>query len=353
MKLVGVVTLYDNVNYGNRLQNYAVVRYFAKNGIVAETVVKKASLSFRKTVKSVIKKAIVKFLNKPENVSFLEYTRRENFAAFSKRYIPTRFYKKTIPNRFLNRYELFVVGSDQVWNPCFGGYEKFFDEMFLMGVPNHKKACFAPSFGVSAIPKEWHAKFTDALNSFPKLSAREQAGVDIIKDLTGKDAFVMIDPTLMLDSTEWLEVAHCIDGLPDQYVLDYFLGETPSDQSYHNVLLGKYGTERIRLLDVLHRDIYVSGPAEFIYLVSKSSLICTDSFHACVFAILFDKPFSLFKRIDSENNMFSRLRTLLGLFSIDVDKLESGEIIHIDPILRDEVLARKREEVRQYFFEPK
>ena len=98
------------------------------------------------------------------------------------------------------------------------------------------------------------------------------------------------------------------------------------------------------MLDKTTPDIYASGPSEFIYLVSKSSLICTDSFHACVFAILFDKPFKVFKRKDDNKDMFSRIETLLGMFGINANE-NVGKTIFIDNKIRDSVLEIKRAEL--------
>ena len=349
MKKYAIVTLYGEINYGNRLQNYAIIRYFEKQGIRAETVVRRQLICFTKKARNILKRILVKFFKnyfKEHDISSLRY---ETFRQFTHKKIPTRFYTGSVPKRFFDEYDLFVVGSDQVWNPCFSNYEKQFDEMFLAEVPNDKKACFAPSFGVSKIPEQWRHKFADALHTFPSLCAREQSGVEIIQELTGKTAKVMIDPTLMLDADEWLQIATPVNNLSDKFILDYFLGDVPDDASYCQAVEQEQGFERVRLLDLSNPDIYVSGPAEFLYLISKASLVCTDSFHACVFSILFNKPFAIFKRKGTEGDMFSRLHTLLKMFGVNTDGLKSGEIIHIDAHLRDEVLAAKRKEVQMYF----
>ena len=96
-------------------------------------------------------------------------------------------------------------------------------------------------------------------------------------------------------------------------------------------LTGKTNEEnlKIKLLDKTNKKIYISGPSEFIYLVSNAENVCTDSFHACVFAILFGKPVYVFKRKDKEEDMFSRIETLFRLFGININDMV-GQAIVID-----------------------
>ncbi|MBP3692697.1 MAG: polysaccharide pyruvyl transferase family protein [Clostridia bacterium] len=348
MKRNAIVTLYGEFNYGNRLQNYAITKCFARWNEEATTIVKKGPSTLKQQIKKQVKYFVVKTFKSFAKKQYPDTLREVNFKKFTKSHIPTTFYKGCISSQS-QKYDRFIVGSDQVWNPCFDQYEDLYDQMFLIGIPQNKKSCFAPSFGVSLIPDEWTQRFSDGLNTFPKLCARESAGADIINELTKKSAPVMIDPTLMLDKKDWTAVSKKVCNLPDKFVLDYFLGDTPDTDSYHSVLSNKYGTQRIRLLDPANPDIYVSGPAEFIYLISKASLVCTDSFHACVFSIIFDKPFAIFKREGKEKDMSSRLQTLLALFGIDIKTLNSGDVVQIDHTLRDEVLSKKREEVYNFF----
>ena len=80
-------------------------------------------------------------------------------------------------------------------------------DAFLLNFFDAKqKVCFAPSFGVSEIGDEWKLLFAEKLKEIPYLSVREEAGAEIIKQLTGKSAEVLIDPTLMLDANEWRKI---------------------------------------------------------------------------------------------------------------------------------------------------
>ncbi len=350
-KKIAVVTIYDELNYGNRLQNYAVTKTFEKMGGSVQTIVAQKPKTVKEIIKLKIKQILPIICKSAVRRKFPAVLREYNFRNFTKKHIPTVYIKTnagTLPVKTVDQYDCFVVGSDQVWNPCFGGFEAIFDDRLLTFVPSNKKMCFSPSFGVSQLPKEWEVKFAKALSDFPKLSVREESGAKIIRDLLQKEAEVLIDPTLMLDAEEWLEVSKKVSGLDEHYVLDYFLGATPKEDEMYESALAKVGAKRhVRLLDITDKSIYVSGPAEFIYLISKASLVCTDSFHACVFSILFSKPFIIFKRKDSNNDMFSRMETLLGIFNVDLNQ-NIGKTIVIDPEIRDKVLKEKREQVENF-----
>lgn len=348
-KKAAIITIYGENNYGNRLQNYAVYWCFQKWGKYAETIVFRTRKTLRESIKSRVKDVVAKVAPNWLYKKAPNYFREKCFKKFTKTYIPTRYFRSPINKKILNKYDTFITGSDQVWNPCFGNYEKIFDTMFLTSISNEKKRCFSPSFGVEDIPERWKEKFSLALNTFPKLCAREQSGVEIIRKLTGRSALLMIDPTLMLDAKDWLKVANKVYLKTNNFILDYFLGTTPDkNPNYQNALFYKKALTRIKLLDPADKTIFRSGPSEFIYLIAQATLICTDSFHACVFSILFDKPFIVFRREDENWDMFTRITTLLELFdesSADI----AGKIIHISPEKRDMVLNKKRKEVEEFF----
>lgn len=341
-KKCAIITIYGENNYGNRLQNYAVTKVLNDIGYRTQTVVPIEKTPFKNVVKRQIKKLIPVILGSLANKKFCVLLREHNFRKFTKSNIPTKYIKKVSISAIEKEYDLFVVGSDQVWNPCFGAFEKYFDDMLLVNIQSNKKTCFSPSFGVSALPSEWETRFAKALNDFPRLCVREKDGADIIKKLTGKDADVFIDPTLMITAQAWLDVSKKAKGVQEPFVLDYFLGVTPQDDE--NYIAAANGKKRIKLLDKQDASIYASGPAEFIDLISRATLVCTDSFHACVFSIIFSKPFIVFPRKDANKDMLSRIETLLELFGVKPDD-NIGKVIKIDNALRNKILEKERQKV--------
>lgn len=345
-KNVAIMTLYGEYNYGNRLQNYAVTQSLLKLGYNVETVVP----IVRKKIKQKIKRTTLRIVSCFFGAILMKiksnYVRFNNFQRFTIKYVPTRYIETKnfeLPESLSNEYDMFVTGSDQVWNTSFGYHENVYNNYLLGFVSPEKRCCFSPSFGISFVEEKHRDMFKQELKKFHSLNAREEAGTKIIKELTGRDdVLTTIDPTLMLTKEEWYKVAKPIKKLPSEYTLDYFLGKTPTeDELYKSV---SEECEKIKLLDKTNKKIYVSGPSEFIYLISKAKLVCTDSFHACVFSIIFEKPFIVFKREDSMENMFSRIETLLGMFGVD-SKECAGKIINIDREKRDSVLLEERNKI--------
>lgn len=120
------------------------------------------------------------------------------------------------------------------------------------------------------------------------VSVREHAGVKIVKELTGIDVPVLVDPTLLLTKAEWDEVTERPEWYKDEkFILLYFLGDLPDivKKEIQNIS-NKYKLAIIDLMDNGNIDFYSASPGEFLYLIQNCSLICTDSFHGTVFSIL-------------------------------------------------------------------
>lgn len=344
---VAIVTLYGEFNYGNRLQNYAVQKCLENMGIQSETIVAINQVSVIDKIKKIAEKCMMAL---PFIVSKrkLNMIRQANFTYFTKANIPTRYIVSDdgfIPKYISDEYDKFVIGSDQVWNPCFGGYEKQYRDMFLLFTEKEKKICFSPSIGVSEIPNEWLEIFSKGFKTFPLISVRENAGANIVESCTGHRPDVLIDPTMMISSQEWLRVAMPIANINEKYILEYFLGElSPKEEGKLETFVHSEGLKRIRLLDKANPTIFTSGPSQFISLVEKAKIIYTDSYHACVFSILFGRPFVIRRRKDLNKDMYSRIDSLLQLFNIKGEcSIENP--YYVDEEARDKILDIEKEKV--------
>lgn len=345
---IAVVTLYGEFNFGNRLQNYAIHKYMSKLGFNVETIVIKEQNTIKNNIFNMIKCICMKFLNQYVILKKPHWLREKKFKDFTKKYIRTRYINSKdgkFPESISNIYNHFIIGSDQVWNPTFGNFEKYYYNMFLLFTSPEKKICFSPSIGVTYIPEEWQKKFSDGFKTFPTISVREESAAKIVYELSGKNAEVLIDPTLMLNDDEWSEISkeNLLNG--EKYVFEYFLGEMDSDieKNINNSEFGNF--KRINILDSSNPDVYASGPAEFISMIKNAELVCTDSFHACVFSIIFDVPFIVKKRKDENRDMFSRIETLLRMFGINGTY---GKVIYIDKNKKSEILRNQRTCVDKY-----
>lgn len=333
MKRAGIITLYGLENYGNRLQNYAVQKVLTDMGMDAKTY---THIWYNRNPG---RKMLFKWhLHNLTNYRFcsdaaawkVQFGRVFAFREFTRRYIPTEL----VPSleNLGGKADYFVLGSDQVWNP-----EWYYDlavsdisiKLYLLTFAKpEQKVCFAPSFGIEKLPDKWLPSFQEYLPTFPKLSVREDAGARIIKEITGCDAEVLIDPTLMLDAEDWLKLAKKPKNVDTEhpYILTYFLGNrTKQVKEDIRELQQARDLNAHHLVDQAFPDLYVCGPSEFVYLISKADLILTDSFHACVFSFLFGKPFVVYDRDEAGvPQMNSRLETLLPALHLERKYKGSG-----------------------------
>jgi len=326
-KKIAILTLSGNYNYGNRLQNYAMQEVYKKFGFQVDTIWNAIDLnngpilSVKKKFKNFIKILIGK-------TNYDKYTiqRIKNFSEFTNKYISASTYiiKNDNNNELNNMYDFFSVGSDQVWNCTF---RNIISSDFLMFSDKHKTIAYVPSFGVSNIPKEQEYKYVDGLNHIKHLSVREEAGAKIIKNLTGKTAQVVLDPTMLLSKDDWIKIENKPKNLSEKkYILTYFLDDINENKKKSiDELAKKNNLELINLANIYnYSDLkyYTYGPNEFLYLFNHAELILTDSFHACVFSIIFEKSFYVFDREGNMESMNSRLDTLLGTLKLTERKVE-------------------------------
>lgn len=354
MKKVGIVSLYIGQNFGNKLQNYAVEQICIDYGFSPNTfkyevtrvnplkqvsaisklkpsyimAFAKSFLSSRCNIKNTDTSVASQFIYWYKNRILLSNalkSRENKYNSFD--YKNLNFAQRAIKcgednSEWTNEYSMFVAGSDQVWNPY---YLFVGSNNFLQFAPQEKRATIAPSFGVSEIPDERKADFSKWINEISYLSVREDAGQKIIDDLTGRGSVVIADPTIIAPKKIWDKLAKNPDfKLPKKYLLTYFLGDrTKKYSKYVAKFAKKYDLEIVNLLDILSPQYLTCDPAEFVYCIKNADFICTDSFHATVFSILYKKPFVTFDRIEGKRSMGSRITTLLTNFDMIDRKFEN------------------------------
>ena len=356
MKRIGIITLIDYKNYGNRLQNYALQEVLKDLGAIPETIeilhnIKKKSV-FSRLIRNLVTPNFIKnILRYYRNKKYSKYIlqRIEGFRGFTSQYIiRSNFYisESFYPQDQLESYNYFITGSDQVWNPYFNFCSPIY---FLEFAPPHKRIAYAPSFGIDSIPDIFVEKYTLWLSQINHISVRELAGAKIIRQLTGREAQVVLDPTMLLTKERWLSIAKKDEKKPkSEYLLAYFLGRVSKKNNKHIIQIAeRYNLEIVRLADVNDIDRFTITPEEFLDYISSAKVICTDSFHGAVFAILFHIPFIVFDRDDSSPSMKSRLESLLKTFNLESRYFSEGllneQLFDIEFSKTDLILSRERE----------
>lgn len=341
MNKAGILTLYGNTNYGNKLQNYAVQEMLKKFGLDAETII---------------------YIGKDEhNLKFEENFSSSKLNAFKRfneniNYYNHKLYMDKEPcEEFGKDLDCFIIGSDQVWNYTF--WDVFSPKVFAsFANENQKRIAFSASVGVSVPPEkesEEYKIFEDNLKNMDFISVREEAGKDIVEGISGRnDVKVLLDPTMLLHREDWEKVMRKPENLKtDNFIVKSFLGNTGTNAEHE---IEKYAKENgCEIIDISDENspYFDMGPAEFLYLEKNAKMVVTDSFHSCVFAILFSTPFIVFKREDKLTSMYSRIETLLKTFNLDYRMFNgkiTEEMASNDYSKAYEILENKREDCMNY-----
>lgn len=347
-KKVAIITCIGKNNFGNRLQNYALQKVLQDKGFYVETL----NNNWRLNNFDNYEENYQGYLKREEEKAPEEYEKRFRTAYFDEFDKNVVFNKEMITAINLEKtdYDYYVVGSDQVWNPHHG---RLRDLDFLYCIEPSKRISYAASIGVDEIPDNLKEKSQREFSKFKAISVREEKGKEIIENLTGRsDVEVNLDPTMLLTSEDWSKLAKKPKQLKtDKYILNYFLGELSISRKKEIERIAKENDcEIINILDE-KSPFYENGPSEFLYLEKNAFLICTDSFHSSVFAILFNRPFVVFDREDSQVSMNSRIDTLLNTLKLEnrtfEDKITESNLKH-DYTETYKILEGKRKEAQDY-----
>ena len=345
-----LVTLYGNFNYGNVLQRLALAGVLESLGFEVDhlcplTPAPKVKVSGRKIFERRIKTFIKRMLALAGIKRFwlreLEYRakaeqaerRRQEIALFESKikpfqdkYITRRIYMtrdevlSSEPKRW-EAYKFAVTGRDQVWHN-WSRSENELAYYYLEFMPREKRINYAPSFGFSEFMSDDYELHEKGLAGFERLSSREQEGGDMIKELTGRDAEFVLDPTLLLNAEQW----RCYESKPadisERYILCYFLGSLPP--AYLRTIKNTAGN--LPVINILNTENALEvpefhncrvTPSEFLYLIRQSEFVCTNSFHGTAFSINFQKNFLAFKRKQrGMEDMFNRIESLLAALGL-------------------------------------
>ena len=357
-KKVGIVSCYFKHNYGSMLQAYATQQILDNFGIENETInvdenidfangkkkyyiSQMTNFTFIKSKLGMIKLKIDKKINKQlgKNISIRDAKYNE-FERNFKLTKPFKTYKEL--NEQCVSYSNVVVGSDQLWLPV----NVVADYYTLNWVPDSvNKISLATSFGVSRIPDKYKKAYSDFLNRIDNLSVRENAGVKLVKELSGKDAKLVCDPTLLLNKEEWMQIQQEDRIIKDKYILCYFLGKNIEHRKFAERLREKTG---YKIVSLNHADEYVKysdifadetpydvGPAEWINLIRNAEYVCTDSFHGTVFSLINNTEFFTFERYSNKNSKVStnsRIYSLLEIVDLK-NRILSGKE-NVDDVLK-------------------
>lgn len=376
MEKIGLVTLYEN-SYGSVLQCYATKTYLRKFNLDCELLYERARgiQRIKKFVKGATRVAyhslihrdfskVRKQLKKNQKIakSAVSIESRKKRDAFINSVLQPRGYERDLltDHRFQEKFKYFIAGSDQIWN---GGYlvDPF---RFLDFAPDEKKIALCPSFATDDIKKFNESSFKRYIGKFQYLSAREDAGVRIIKKITGREVPRIPDPVMLLTRDEWNEFAKKYSqGVKPEggYIFVHFLDE-PNEHALNTInLLSKehdlevvcFAYHQKSFHALKDPKFYDGDPSDYVSLISNASFVCSDSFHTAMMSIIFNTQFYIFDRnYQHSNKQSSRLETLLSIYHAENrfihDSVESLRDLPCDNLNFDYIRSIERQKIIDY-----
>lgn len=234
------------------------------------------------------------------------------------------------------RYDGFVCGSDQIWNPECAGL----NSMYWLGFAESgkTKVAYAPSLGVAQLNPEQKMFVRKMASSFDALSCREVEGAELISSAAGRECANVADPTMLIPAGEWKGLSSCsrYASYEGPYIFAYILRGNEAQRR----LVEDFAEERgLKVVNFPYLEpeyavsydgnfgderVYDADPFDFIALIAGAEYVFTDSFHCCVFSSMMHKEFFLFpKKGKAQSSRLENLQKTLGISSRLVSDIAS------------------------------
>lgn len=260
---------------------------------------------------------------------------KESLHLSRKRYDDAGALRRACP-----KYDIYLTGSDQVWNPRYTHGDTIF---FCDFAPKTtRRISYAASFAATSLPEAVALSYADKLQKYAAISVREQEGISLVKKLCGKTAELVCDPTLLLDKEAWNPFAERSRVVPKRpyllvYILKYAYNPYPkiyelvdkvqAQTGLHAIFLNGRPEAYFRKNSTCVNNV---GPNEFVRLFRDADFVLTTSFHGTAFSLNFEKPF--YSVVESLGSQDSRMLSLLR---------EVGAEDRAIPISAEEICVRE------------
>jgi hypothetical protein len=348
---IGLLTLPFNNNYGGLLQSYALQIFLKKNGHDIWLIKRVMNSSIKKTISKIIKIILFKHVN----------INSHNMQVFENRYMQeTEIIKNDKKFNLLDKYKfnVYIVGSDQVWRFNYTLDRKnnyFFD---FVKSDDVKRLAFSASFGVDewGLNTEETIKISHLISKFDAVSVREKEGVKLCREYLNYDATLLLDPTFLLKQEEYKSLLSGNEPDNKDNILVYILD---SDEAKNKLvsIISQHLNKKVFLIgkeqkEGFFRDIwYYPTVSSWIKGFDDASFVITDSFHGCVFSIIFKKPFIV---IGNKQRGMSRFTSLLNIFNLsdrlihNIEDIDTSKIKDIDYSNMDSVIDDNLQKTKEF-----
>lgn len=349
---VGLLTFHDAINYGAVLQAVALNRALTKICNEQCTLIDYSCKSIDEMYKIKCSNPVKLIL-----MSGYQMLKRKSFRSFVKRNckMTDRVNEQSI-TKYADKFDAWVVGSDQVWNGNITGHDANFLLRFVRN--GSRRISYAASLGNYQIPENELSLFHSELKKYGGISVREPAGAEVLQHFVDFEVGVHLDPTLLLDRDEWSSMAKK-PNTKNKYVFIYASGDVNKIEQQAQKIATKTG------MNILYmgsynipngRKLSFVSPEEWLGYIENAEYVLTNSFHGTVFSIIFNKLFSVdLGKMEirngkemHHNDRAENLLNILGLQNREIDYMEN----HLDEApnweTRDRMLLIHKEKAIEY-----
>lgn len=349
---IGILTQPLHANYGGILQNYALQQVLKQMGHEVWTIDWGNGSGLRETLYRMKVRVLHTLL--PYKFPPLRYKPNDKERAIIQRntnhFINTYINHTEVVHSYegfgsqaeKGKYDVYVVGSDQCWRPC---YNAFLSSMFLDFVHDKqvKRIAYAASFGTDKweFTPQQTAVCAPLAKKFDIVTVREDSGVKLCKQHLDVDAVHVLDPTMLLTKEDYIQLIEKgkepkYDGTLFNYILDpdtkksAFIQKVAKSKGLKAFqVLPKCQTETRTKDDVKNRieDCVFPGVTTWLRAFMDAEMTIVDSFHGMVFSIIFNKPFWA---IGNVSRGMSRFTSLLRMFHLEDRLLETDHLDNVD-----------------------
>lgn len=303
---IDIITRHSVPNYGSLLQSYATQKVIEEIGFESEIInytryeerynnLVNTLIKGKKWDKNIITRTIYKMIQEPNYTKmyrrFEKY--RKNFLKESRiEYGSLQELRDNVPEA-----DVYCSGSDQIWGKI--GTVEYDEAYFLKFIEDRAKRCIAysSSFGKEEIDGNLEKNIKKLLENYSDILVREDTAKSILKKHGIENVEQVLDPTLLLTKNQWSDLANKVKNKHKKYILVYQLHDNKRFDKYAKEFSKKTGLKLLRISPSIYhitrsgKLVYLPDQYEFLSLFQNAEYVLTDSFHATVFSIIFNRRF--------------------------------------------------------------
>lgn len=322
---IGIITFHWATNFGAVLQAYALQKYLMSLNYEVEIINYKPK-RYDFSIRSIISKRVW--------ANILQWKKEQGIKKFRNRYLnlTKRYYSESELVSNPPYCDIYITGSDQVWNPYFTqfGEGKATLSYFLsFGNENIKKIAYAVSFGVTEYDDKLLKIVSPIINNFTAIGVREKTGLDILKSLKFRSQCELVpDPTLLLNEKDYGNFIRD-NNIVSNYCFIYILRNTELCRALTNDM------RKLRYRTIVSK-FSDDSIEQWLTYIKFSKFVITNSYHGMLFCIQFHTPFIIVSEHGHLSGMNDRFYTILSELGLE-NRVASYDLSNIQAIIKTEI----------------